>query len=407
MIETTSQVLAESGHEVVIFAPGYRSSHQARPGGESGAEDADVIRLAADPWARPGIEIVRFPSVPAPTYPGFVLPIPWRRGLTRLVTRLRLDVVHSHSPFLMGGVALRLAKHLGLPLVFTHHTMYHEYVHYAPLAQGLARQWVWQHVANYCAQVDTVIAVSEAVERLVYKGYGITTPVELIPSGVDLRLYRSPERDRDWLRRTYGIPANAPVLINVGRLTLEKNPGLLLRSLQQLRVSRDADPRLAGTTFDPWLVLVGDGPQAAEVRRQATELGVASRVILTGRLEPARVADALLGADIFVMASFTETQGLVVAEALACGLPTVVVDSPPLRESVQDGQAGLIVAGEPDALAAACRHLLTDPSLRQRLQSAALRRGEELSVQAATAKLLALYRRLISARQRTEKRGGG
>lgn len=389
MIETSSAELVRRGHEVFIFAPGYGASDDGRipPVGGRPAERGSTRPAGDEPRASEPF-IYRFPSLAAPNYPSFRIPIPVRPGLSRFVAGLGLDVIHSHTPFVLGRVARSLARRLRVPLVFTHHTLYHEYVHYALFARRVARWWVWHHVARYCRDADLVIAPSEAVARQVREGYGVRTPVEVIPSGVDLRLFEASERDRGWLRRTFGLPPPSRLLVNVGRLTLEKNPGLLL----------SAFARLAAEEADAYLVLVGEGPERPTLERRAFELGLAKRVVFTGRQPPERVADALLASDLFVITSYTETQGLVVAEALAAGLPVVLVDSPPLTETVRDGVEGLVVPGEAQALAAACRRLLNDPELRRRMSSAARERARELSLPVAVDHLLAAYELVVTLR---------
>lgn len=391
VVETTSQELVRRGHEVFIFAPSYGQAD----------EQFEATDVAGDSDRR--IQIIRFPSVAAPNYPGFRLAIPYQPGLRQRVRELGLHVIHSHTPFLLGGVALSLARTTDAPLVFTHHTLYHEYVHYAPIGRGVARWWVWNHVARYCRRADLVIAPSNVVAAQVHEGYRVGTPVEVIPSGINLDLFNDSQRDRRWLRREYGIPETAWVLVNVGRLTLEKNPGLLLRAFAILR-DDEKERAASGQEAPPrYLVLVGDGPQRPALEAEARELGVADRVIFSGRQPPARVADALLGADLFLMASYTETQGLVVAEALAAGLPVVVVDSPQLLETARNGQEGIVAEGTPQALAAACQRILGDASLYERLHRAALARARSLSIEAATDRLLAAYRRVLAAKWRGER----
>ncbi|MBE3577494.1 MAG: glycosyltransferase [Limnochordales bacterium] len=385
VVETTSRELIRRGHQVIIFAPGYDRFRS----GKTWSERDDS-----------GIQIIRFPSLPAPNYPGFRLPLPYQPGIGRRVRELGLDIIHSHTPFLLGGLAMSLARRRGVPLVFTHHTLYHEYVHYAPVGRRLVRWWVWQHVARYCRQAALVIAPSHVVAAQVRDGYRVNTPVEVIPSGIDLDLFTSPQRDRGWLRREFAIPQEARVLINVGRLTLEKNPRLLLASFALLREG-EKEQAASGRPVSPhYLVLVGDGPQRSALETEARELGIGDRVIFCGRQPPERVADALLGADLFLMASYTETQGLVVAEALAAGLPVVTVNSPQLLETARDGQEAVVAAGTPAAFAAACQRVLEDAALYERLQRAALARAGDLSISAATERLISSYRNLLMKRGR-------
>ncbi|HEY8450566.1 MAG TPA: glycosyltransferase family 4 protein [Bacillota bacterium] len=371
-IETFGAELLDLGHEVYIFAPRYYGSAAAfQP--QSGRR-----RVAS--------QIFRYWSVPVPTYRGFAVPLPLSPRAGALLAALGIDIVHTHAPFAMGRFGAGLARRLGLPLVFTHHTMYHEYVHYLPGGQRLWRGLTLRYVGAYCRLADAVIAPTPEIREFIRRTYGLLDRrVVAIPTGVALEDFG--EAEPGWLRRRLGIAADAPVLVFVGRLGREKNVGLLLA----------AQSRLRALVPDAHLVLVGDGPERARLERQAAALGVADRVHFTGALGKEQVARAYRDATLFVIASQTETQGLATLEAMAAGLPVVGVDAAGTRDLVRDGIEGHLTPADAEALARRVAALLQDePRLRQ-LGRQALRRAASLSARRMALRLIGVYQGLLEA----------
>jgi 1,2-diacylglycerol 3-alpha-glucosyltransferase len=355
-IEAFVAELRRQGHHVSIFAPGYR-----------GFVDADP-------------DVVRFPSVRPPGHPDFPLAIPLRRRFVATLAARRLTVVHTHSPFLMGAAGRYAARRLGLPLVFTHHTMYAEYVHYVPLfPPPLSRRVVTRYTARYCNHCTAVIAPSQAV-RTWLRSIGVTAPIEVLPTA-GFELARFDRLDPSWVRPRYGIPSEAPLVITVGRLAPEKRFDVLLAAF--------ADAARGGPAR---LLVVGGGPEAPVLRHLAAQLGVGAQVVFTGPLDHDRVLDCYAAADLFAFASPTETQGLVVIEAMAAGLPVVAVRAGGVAEAVGDGDTGLLVDPDPLALAAAIRRVLHDASLRQRLAARGRQAARAYAIDALARRLVALYR---------------
>jgi 1,2-diacylglycerol 3-alpha-glucosyltransferase len=355
-VESFVTELRRQGHHASVYAPGY-------PG-----------YVDRDP------DVVRFPSVQAPGVPDFPLAIPVARRFVADLRARRLTMIHTHSPFLLGSAGRYAARRLRLPLVFTHHTMYSEYVHYMPLvSQRFSREVVTKYTVRYCNRCTLVIAPSEAVRTFLTAG-GVRARIEVLPTaGLDLA--RFGRLDPSWVRRRYGISAGAPLLITVGRLAREKRFDNLLASFA--RAARGGPERL---------LVVGGGPQAAELRRVARTLGIAGQVAFSGPLEHDRVLDCYAAADLFAFASPTETQGLVVVEAMAAGLPVVAVGTGGVAEVVGHEETGLLVPQDIDALAAAIRRMLDDPGLRRRCAEAGRRAAREYAIEEVVQRLVGLYR---------------
>jgi 1,2-diacylglycerol 3-alpha-glucosyltransferase len=325
-VETLRRGLEARGHEVWVFAPRF-------PG------------AAGDP------RVVRFPSVPAATYPEFALAVPWTPRLGRRIRDLALDVFHAHHPFLLGPAARRLARRAGRPLVFTYHTRYEKYAHYVPLTRPLVETAALRLSTRFADRADAVIAPS-AVVREQLGARGVAAPVAVVPTGVDLRRFRPGERDA--ARRALGLPADVPLVLYVGRLDREKSVDRVLLAFE----------RVAGTLGHAHLWLVGQGKEAETLRRMAARLTAGHRVHFAGVRPHASLPAWYHAADLFLFASETETQGLVLAEAAACGLPAVAVAAPGCDEVVHDGLSGILAKGDPEALAEAAIGLLLDAEQR-------------------------------------------
>jgi glycosyltransferase involved in cell wall biosynthesis len=326
-VETLRQGLEARGHEVWTFAPRFPGAADAHP------------------------RIVRFPSVPAATYPEFALAVPWAPRIGRLVEHLALDVFHAHHPFLLGPAARRLARRAGRPLVFTYHTRYEKYAHYVPLTRPLVETVALALSTRFAARADAVIAPS-ALVRDQLRARGVGAPIAVVPTGVDLARFRPGPQAA--ARRALGLPGDVPLLLYVGRLDREKSVDRVLLAFD----------RLAGTLGRAQLWLVGQGKEADALRRLAGRLGAGDRVHFAGVRAHAGLAAWYQAADLFLFASETETQGLVLAEAAACALPAVAVTAPGCDEVVRDGETGILTKADPAALADAAIGLLLDADRR-------------------------------------------
>ncbi len=326
-VETLRRGLAGRGHEVWVFAPRF-------PG------------AAADP------HVVRYPSIPAATYPEFALAIPFSRAIAARARALAIDVFHAQHPFLLGPTARRLARQPRRPLVFTYHTRYEKYAHYVPLQRNLVEAAAVRLSTRFAAKATAVIAPS-AIIRDELLGRGVRTPIAVVPTGIDLS--RFCPGDRPTARRELGLAADERVLLYVGRLDREK-------SVERILLAFD---RIASTVPRARLLLIGQGTQAQALRRLAHSLPIADRIQFLGLRAHADLPVCYRAADLFVFASETETQGLVLAEAAASGLPAVAVAAPGCDEVVQDGASGLLTKAEPAALAEAAIGLLVDGERRR------------------------------------------
>lgn len=364
-VETLRRGLEQRGHDVWVMAPRFR-----------GVPDGSA-------------RVLRYPSVPATTYPQFPLAIPYAPAVTARVRALDVDVFHAHHPFLLGPAAGRLARRARRPLVFTYHTRYEKYAHYVPLTRSVVEAAAVRLSTRFAARADAVIAPSAVVrDDLIRRG--VRAPVTVVPTGVDLERFRP--GDRGAARRALGLPDDVPVLLYVGRLDREKSVDRVLLAFD----------RVASTVPRARLVLVGQGTETARLQRLAGSLTAPGRVTFLGVRAHETLPVCYQAADVFVFASETETQGLVLAEAAACGLPAVAVGASGCDEVVRDGETGLLTKSEPAALAEAAIGLLLDAERRAAM---ALRAREvaacEFDVRLQIDRTLAVYE---SARARAGRR---
>jgi 1,2-diacylglycerol 3-alpha-glucosyltransferase len=342
-------------HEVVVYAPRF-PGHVER--------DEDVRRFRS----------YRLP--PEPQYP---LAIPFSPRLFREFMLARFDLVHTHSPFTLGQVGQRWAGRAGLPVITTYHTLYTEYTHYAPVVpQDLARGLIRKITRRYCNACHMVTVPTDPI-REVLRGYGVKVAVEVIPTGVPFG--NPPARQDAFPRQALQIPADAPVVLYAGRLAKEKNLGLLFRVFRRVL---EAEPKAV-------LLLAGTGPWEAEARRIVAELGIGSATRFAGVLDARRLALCYVDANVFGFPSLADTQGMVLVEAKAAGLPSVCVDAYGPAIVIRNGVDGLLVPDDDQAFAAALLRVIRQPALRATLSAAGLRDAERFSVSAMARRYEGVY----------------
>jgi|ERR1700733_1106773 1,2-diacylglycerol 3-alpha-glucosyltransferase len=296
-IETFRRDLTALGHEVVLVAPDY--ARAAAAGGQ-----------AADPSIR------RVPSRAVPRDPEDR--IMSRSGLRRALDALagaRFDVVHIHTPFLAHYAGLRFARAHEIPVVATYHTLFEEYLHhYVPLLpRAITGAMARRFSRSQCNDLDAVIAPSQAMKAALLD-YGIDTHIEVLPTGLPAERFQA--GDGAAFRRRHNFNAEQPLLLFVGRAAHEKNIGFLIEMMLELR----------GMRPDAMLLIAGEGPADESLRALASRLGLEDRVRFLGYFDRGgELQDCYSAADVFVFSSLTETQGLVLLEAMAQGVPVVAI----------------------------------------------------------------------------------
>jgi 1,2-diacylglycerol 3-alpha-glucosyltransferase len=260
----------------------------------------------------------------------FSVKLPLTGGFSDRIEAFQADIVHTHHPFLLGDTALRIASKKNVPIVFTHHTRYEDYTHYVPFDSPTLKEMAIGLSTNFANLCDGVIAPSESLARVI-KRRGVEVPIRVVPTGIDVKAFAKGNGGR--FRRKFKLPAAAFVVGHVGRLAPEKNLEYLAESVA-LFIKRTPQSRF---------LVVGGGPSEEKLREVFARHDVSDQLILAGKHTGSALADAYCAMDVFVFASFSETQGMVLAEAMAAGLPVVALDASGVREVMREGENGFML----------------------------------------------------------------
>lgn len=356
-IATFREDLTALGHEVTLVAPAYGQSTPLVEG------DVRVAARAVpmDPEDRA---------------------MSWR-ALNSALDALpaTFDAVHIHTPFLAHYAALRFARKHGIPVIATYHTLFEEYLHhYVPLLpRALGRGAARRFSRSQCNQLDLVIAPSQAMRSALLE-YGVSKPIEVLPTGLPASRFRRGNGAE--FRQRHGLPADQPLLLFVGRAAHEKNIGFLIRMMRELL-------RRQGRAL---LLIAGEGPAVEELRRLASEQGVAAQVRFLGYFDRnTELLDCYRAADVFVFASITETQGLVLLEAMAQGVPVVAVPRMGTIDILSPNQGCRQAPLDAAGFAETVHSLLTDEAERVRLGAEAQNYAQTWSSATQARRLAGIY----------------
>ena len=371
-VDALSRGLGAQGHRVLLVAP--RPADGAPPAATSPGPDPQYAWL-------PSYELSRL------TPPRYRMPTPLPGTALRAIEGFGPHVVHVQSPFVSGLTGRAAARRLRVPLVFTHHTRFGDYRHYLGPLGSIAGGLLDAFVAQFWKGCAAVVAPSEGLAREIARRLPPRTLrplVRAIPTGIDLAAVDALQGLDP--RPRFGWPQDSVVAVSLGRLAAEKN---VVTLLEAFATAARNDPRLR-------LLLIGSGPAEERVRARSSEPDLAGRVALTGLLPRAAALARLRRCDLFVFASLTETQGIVLAEAAACGLPIVALDGPGVRETVTHGRDGIVVEDGAASLGAAVAELAADDTRRTVMGSAARASAERFSLDRCVARVVALYREVAA-----------
>lgn len=330
------------------------------------------------------VDVVRIPAIQNFNGSDFSVVLPIAGLLTETLDVFQPEIVHAHHPYLLGMTALRIARYRKLPLVFTHHTLYEQYTHYVPGNSPTLKQFVIELATHFANLTDQVFAPSESIVSLI-KERGVQAPIAVIPTGVNLEHFARGVGPR--FRKVMGIPEEAFVVGHVGRLAPEKNLKFLAEALAVfLKTNNRAH-----------ILVAGVGPSEQEIRTVFSKNGLIERLHITSVLDHSQLADAYNAMDVFAFASKSETQGMVLTEAMAAGVPVVALDASGVREVVKDRYNGRLLYEEtPEAFASALQWLAgLPPEKMEALRQGAHETAEAFSMRHTAGKALACYEALL------------
>ena len=352
-----------------------------------------VLTLSQDLHSSVQDGVTRIGSVAAGlVYPGVRLRTALAGRWVRELVEWGPDVVHSQCEFSTFFLARRIAEELNVPLIHTYHTVYEDSTPYFSPSVRLGRRAVAALSRWVAARTDCMIAPTGKVRTLL-QGYGVRTPVFVVPSGIDLRRFRRPPVPgcRASLLAALDIPRENLVLVSVGRLAAEKNLDELLRF------------RAAMGDQAVTLLLVGDGPYRAQLEREAADLGLrAPQVVFAGMVPPQQVAEWYQLGDLFVSASSSETQGLTYVEALAAGVPALCRADPCLSGVIRDGENGWQFRDFSDFMSK-LETFRAHPELRRALSEQAAASARDYSAEEFARRVEGIYLAQIARRSGREE----
>ncbi len=355
-----TQHMRAMGHDVLVVAPRFEGAPK---------HEQDVVRL---------------PAVQQFNGSDFSVAVPVPGFLHSRLHQFQPQVVHSHHPFLLGNSAVRVAAAFHVPLIFTHHTMYEDYTLYVPVHASALRQFVIDLSVGYANLCDHVIAPSKSVER-VLRQRGVKTPIESIPTGVEVGRYADGAGER--IRRRFGVPDSAFVVGYVGRLAPEKNLAFLAQAVARFCTAHDNAVFLA----------VGHGSERARIEAVFDKQNVRDRLQCTGALDGQDHIAAYHALTVLACASKPETLGRVIAEAMAASTPVVALDGPGVREIVRNDENGWLLKTDDAASFSEAleRFAGLDEPARRSMRRRARQTADEYSMERCCKRVLDLYQRLL------------
>jgi len=316
--------LEKRGHEVYIVAP-------------VGPDDDEcVLKVKGITW---------------PTEKQHKIAIAFSGKLRNFVKERKIEILHSHDPFVLGFRALKMQKEFSLPHVHTYHTLLVEYRHYIPKPFTPSKKMVADFSGWFCNMVNSVIAPTEEIKKELLS-YGVKRRIYVIPTGIDTETFSKPKRN---IRKKLNLEGKK-VLLYVGRLAKEKNVYFLLEVMKKMEKN-------------VVLLMVGGGPEKEKLEAKAREEDL--NIIFTGYVPREELVDYYHAADVFVFSSLTETQGLVVLESLSAGTPVVAIARKGIKNVLENGKGALLIDEENvHVFSEKVKMLLQDEKLLEKMKEA-------------------------------------
>ena len=363
-IDTFRKKLEELGEEIFVFAPRFPEYKDESP------------------------RIFRFTSFKAMSKPEFRLMLFGPKTVSKIAS-LKLDICHSHTIFTAGWLAQFVAKRTKIPIINQYHIFYPAYVRsrFPKILAGSAVKIAESYTRFYLNRHTAVIAPSPKI-KVFLESRGVRRPIYVLPTGMDVAKFKSAKPNENW-RRKYKLESEDKTLIYVGRQTPEKNVLFLIDSFKLIFAE---EPRAK-------LILVGEGPLKPEIEKKAQAGGFGDRLIFTGRISQEETIQAYLASKIFLFASKTDTQGLVIMEAAALGLPIVALKDEAYVGMLENNQNGYTVFEEkPEAFAQAVLKILNDGELWRKFSDNSKKIAENFSDINQAKKLLDIYKTILNKR---------
>lgn len=366
-IQTFRRGLHAAGHETVLVAPEYPAQY-------SDADQAPIIRVASRYLPRdPEDRIMKQGAL---------------RALRPELKRGGFDLVHIQTPFLAHYYGVTVARELGVPVIETYHTYFEEYLHhYVPVMPRSVMRFVARRfTVSQCSALDALVVPSKAMQKAL-EDYGVHCPMHIVPTGMEMERFANGDGRR--FRERLGIALDRPTLVHVGRIAHEKNIDFLLRMFVRVVKLR---PQIM-------LVVAGEGPALEHCKSYVASLQLTANVRFVGYLAREReLPDCYSAGDLFVFSSKTETQGLVLLEAMACGTPVVSTAYMGTADIVKPERGARVAPDDEAGFADLVIELLDDPARRRSMSAEARSYAATWSAGAMTLRMADLYSAIAADR---------
>jgi len=367
-METFRQVFEKMGHQVYIYAPhvpGYKD------------KNPNVFRFNS-------VKIVKEPEM------RFAFPV-FPQDAFKEASKFKIDIAHAHTPFSMGLLAKYIAKKQKIPMVYTHHTHYPEYAKVYFKEKLLLPQLAKLYCAWFANMADTIIAPSEKIKKMV-RTYGVkkTIPIQVVLTGINLDIFKPSAQEGQKIKEKLNIPKQTKILLFVGRINKEKNVEFLIDVIKEISLKRQ----------DFKLLMAGDGALIEELKEKINQLNISQFVQFVGKVPHKSVSQYYQAADLFCFPSLTDTQGIVLLEAMACGSPVVTLKDDAFFNVVKDNENGFMVSRQSVFLyAQKIIQLFDDQQLYKQFSIAAQDTAKKYSETSQAQKLIKIYQDLIDKKK--------
>ncbi len=361
-IQTFKAEFEKAGHRVTLIAPEYTGNDH---------QDDTLIRIPSR-------------GIPYDPEDRMMKSLEIKRLIPKLGT-YNFDIVHIHTPFVAHYSGIKIAKALRIPCVITYHTLFEEYLyHYIPVVPKLILKYFARRFSSsQCNQVQGVIAPSSIIVELL-KGYGVKNNIKIIPTGINSKKFEHGNGNK--FKDLFNIPAGKKTLLNVSRVAFEKNIGLLLEVIREVKKQIP----------DILLVIAGEGPAKSAYMQQAINLGLENNTMFVGYLDrDTELIDCYHSADIFVFSSTTETQGLVLLESMAAGTPVISVAAMGTKDILIDCPGAVITTGMVEDFGRKIVSLIENEQEYEKIKLAAVHYAKQWDSRALADKMLRFYQEII------------
>ena len=356
-VEELEESLTDRGHDVYIVAPKFPHYKD---------EDENVFRLKS-------IRLYKNPELR--------LSYMWPDKIFQKVLKINFDVFHGFSGGSIPALGLALAKFKRKPYVFTYNTRLNHYTHYFLKGKVIRPKAVEKVVELYCNVCNHVVAPAQYVKDELIK-FGVKKPITVIPNGINTKRFKIDKST--FLKDELNLPDSSRIIVYVGRVAKEKSIDFLLKTFEKLLKEEK----------NIYFAIVGDGPERKNLEKLSEKLELKNKVFFLGFVDHRKLSKVYNGADVFAFASTTETQGLVVLEAMACGLPVVAIRDKVFDAFIENGVDGYMVEKKESVFATKLMEVLNDKKVSEEVGQKARAKSEMFSLEEIAKKFETLYNSL-------------